>query len=462
MPRLPEADPGRREFLRRATLGVGAAVAGVASGGPRAAGAAPADRDADFVAPALPRVRIGFVGVGDMGMVHVGNLLRIEGAELRAVCDIVPEKVTRAQAEVEAAGQPRPRGYSRGPRDFERMIGEEELDLVYNATPWEWHVPISLAAMRNGRHAVTEVPAAVTIDDCWDLVETAEKTRRYCIMMENCCYGQRELAVLNMARRGVLGELLHAECGYLHDLREIKFASEGEGLWRRAHSRRRNGNLYPTHGLGPVAQCLDVNRGDRLDHLVSMSSSSRGLRLYAAEHFPDGDPRRAESFALGDVNLSLLRTVRGRTIVLSHNCDNPRPYSRVNLVQGTRGIVSGYPDRVYIEGRGQKHKWTPLEDVQDEFEHPFWKLERVRDEDSGHGGMDFLEDWRLISALVNGLPMDLDVYDAATWSCISELTEKSVAKRSKRMDVPDFTRGRWRRRPPLGIATAIDAPAFTA
>jgi len=460
MPGRPDSNDAtsRRDFLRATTLGLGATLAG--AGALRPADAAAVTGAADFVAPALPVVRVGFVGVGGMGMVHVENLLRIDGAEIRAVCDIVPEKVAKAQAAVEAAGGRRPNGYSRGPRDFERMIGEEELDLVYNATPWEWHVPICLAALRHGRHAATEVPAAVTLDECWELVETAERARRYCIMMENCCYGRRELAILNMVRQGALGELLHAECGYLHDLRAVKFSSEGEGLWRRAHSRRRNGNLYPTHGLGPVAQCLDINRGDRLDHLVSMSSNARGLRLYAAEHFPDGDPRRAESFALGDVNVTLVRTVRGRSIVLSHNCDDPRPYSRVNLVQGTRGIASGYPDRVYIEGRGKPHAWQDLEELLPEFEHPLWKLERVRDETGGHGGMDFLEDWRLITCLVNGLPMDLDVYDAATWSCISELTEKSVAKRSKRMDVPDFTRGRWRSRPPLGIAPAVDAPAL--
>ena len=456
-PRLEDTD-GRRDFLKQAALGLGAAALGPL--GARSSEAAIGTNGADFVAPALPVVRIGFVGVGGMGMVHVENLLRIEGAEIRAVCDIVPEKVAAAQATLEAAGRPRPRGYSRGLRDFERMIGEEALDIVYNATPWEWHVPISLAAMRHGRHAVTEVPAAVTVDECWDLVETAEKTRRYCIMMENCCYGRREMAILTMVRQGVLGEVLHAECGYLHDLRAIKFANEGEGLWRRAHSRRRNGNLYPTHGLGPVAQCLDINRGDRLEHLVSMSSNARGLRLYAAEHFPEGDPRRSETFALGDVNVSLIRTVRGRTIVLSHNCDSPRPYTRVSLVQGTRGIASGYPDRAYIEGRGEPHKWQDLEGLYPEFEHPLWRIPRVADEHSGHGGMDFLEDWRLIAGLVNGVPMDMDVYDAATWSCISELTERSVAGRSKRVDVPDFTRGRWRSRPPIGIAPAVEASAF--
>jgi predicted dehydrogenase len=404
-------------------------------------------------------VRIGFVGVGGMGTVHVGNLLRIEGAQIRAVCDIVEDKVRRAQDMAEKAGQARPAGYSRGPRDFERMCQEEDLDLVYTATPWEWHVPVCVAAMRSGKHAATEVPAAYTLDDCWALVETAERTRKHCVMMENCCYDRREMMILHMVRRGVLGELLHAECGYLHDLRAIKFSTEGEGLWRRAHAMRRNGNLYPTHGLGPVAQCMDINRGDRFDYLVSMSSNSRGLRLYAADHFPPDDPRRRENFVLGDVNVSLIRTVNGKTIYIAHNCDDPRPYSRIDLVQGTRGIVSGYPDRIHIEGRSPEDQWEPLEKYRDEFEHPLWRAEQVRSATAGHGGMDFLEDERLIQNLRRGAPLDQDVYDAAAWSVVCALTERSVANRSRPVDFPDFTRGRWRTTPPIGIVEPIPTVA---
>jgi predicted dehydrogenase len=437
----------RRDFLKLGVAGgVGAALA-------RPDAAAREQAAAPFVAPAIDRVRIGFVGVGGMGTVHVNNLVRIEGAEIRAVCDIVDEKVQRAQDIVEKAGFARPKGYSRGPRDFERMCHEEDLDLVYTATPWEWHVPVCLAAMTSGKHAITEVPMAYTTDDCWKLVEASERTRRYCIMMENCCYDRREMMILNLVRRGVLGELLHAECGYLHDLRSIKFSGEGEGLWRRAHAMRRNGNLYPTHGLGPVAQCLDVNRGDRFDYLVSMSSNSRGLRLYAAEHFPDDDPRRREQFVLGDVNVSLIRTVKGKTIYLAHNCDDPRPYSRINLVQGTRGLVSGYPDRIHIEGRSPKDQWEPLDKYRDEFEHPLWRAEIVRTETGGHGGMDVLEVTRLIAALRAGVAPDLDVYDGAAWSVVCALTERSVAERSRPIDFPDFTRGRWRTSTPFDIPT---------
>jgi hypothetical protein len=217
---------------------------------------------------------------------------------------------------------------------------------------------------------------------------------------------------------------------------------------------KRNANLYPTHGLGPVAQCFDINRGDRFDYLVSMSGNSRGLRLYAAEHFPDDDARRREQFVLGDVNVSLIRTARGKTIYLAHNCDDPRPYSRINLVQGTRGIVSGYPDRIHIEGRSPKDQWEPLDKYREEFEHPLWRAEIVRTATGGHGGMDVLEDTRLVAALRAGIAPDLDVYDAATWSVVCALTERSVADRSRPIDFPDFTRGRWRTSAPFEIPTA--------
>ena len=263
---------------------------------------------AAFRAPAVPTVRIGFVGVGGMGSAHVRNLLNIDGCEIRALCDIVPAKVERAQKWAVEAGQPKPEGYTDGPRDFERLCAREDLDLVFTATPWEWHVPVCLAAMRNGKHAATEVPAAMSIEDCWALVETAEKYGKHCQMMENCCYDRIELMTLHLVRKGVLGEVLHAEAGYLHDLRGVKFSSEGEGLWRRAWSQKLNGNLYPTHGLGPVAQCMNVNRGDAFDFLVSLCSPARGLHEYAVATFGADSPQAKERYALGDVNTSLIKT----------------------------------------------------------------------------------------------------------------------------------------------------------
>jgi hypothetical protein len=341
------------------------------------------------------------------------------------------------------AGQPKPAGYSRGPTDFKRLCERADLDLVYNATPWEWHVPISVAAMEAGKHAATEVPAATTLEECWELVETAERTGRHSVMMENCCYDRPEMQCLNMVKKGLLGEILHAEAGYLHDLRAIKFSNEGEGLWRLAHSIAHNGNLYPTHGLGPVSQCMDINRGDRFDYLVSMSSPSRGLNLFAARQFGAGSPRARQKYALGDVNVSLIYTALGKVITLYHDTNLPRPYSRIHKVQGTAGLFEKYPDRVYIEGRSKNDQWDTL-DKHAEFEHPLWTTYADQARGAGHGGMDYIEDFRLIDALRHGRPLDLDVYDAAAWSAVTPLSERSVANRSAAVAFPDFTRGAWK------------------
>ncbi len=446
----------RREFLRAGAGALGAALVASttearAQSVPAAAAAGP--REARFTAPPMEVVRVGFVGIGGMGSVHVRNLLRIPGVRITAVCDIAEDRVAWARKAITEAGQPEPTGYTRGPRDFERLCREEDLDLVFTATPWEWHVPICVEAMRHGKHAATEVPAAYTLEDCWKLVEHAEQARRHCVMMENCNYDRMELMVLHLVRRGLLGEVLHGECGYLHDLREVKFSDKGEGLWRRAHATTRNGNLYPTHGLGPVAQCMDINRGDRFDYLVSMSGPSRGLQLWAQEHFPPDAPQRRERFVLGDVNVSLIKTANGRTIYVSHDTNLPRPYSRIHLLQGTRGLFQGYPSRLYLEGRGQSHRWEDATIAVQEFEHPLWAALGGSSENIGHGGMDYIEDYRLIHCLRHGLPMDMDVYDAAALSAVCALTEHSVAKRSAPVEFPDFTRGRWQRWEPMGIVT---------
>jgi Glycosyl hydrolase 109, C-terminal domain/Oxidoreductase family, NAD-binding Rossmann fold len=440
----------RRDFLKTTAAGIGGAVVSSVA---RTADAEPKTppQTTLFKAPAIDHVRVGFVGVGGMGTNHLENYLALDGVTVAAVCDIDQSHAERARKKIVDAGQPEPKLYTRGERDFERMCDEQELDLVFTATPWEWHVPVMLAALKSGKHAATEVPAAYRVDDCWALVEAAEKYSKHAVMMENCCYDRREMLTLMLVRKGLFGDLLHAECGYLHDLRSIKFSKEGEGLWRRAHAITRNGNLYPTHGLGPVAQCLDINRGNQFDYLVSMSSPSRGLKLYAEEHLPADDPRRKEVYKLGDVNVTLIRTVKGQTIYLAHNCDDPRPYSRLHKVQGTRGLIEGWPDRIHIEGRSPNEEWETLDKYYEEFEHPLWKSERVKKATRGHGGMDFLEDFRFIECLRTGQPADMNVYDAASLSVICELTERSVADRSRPQDVPDFTRGQWKTTEPLGI-----------
>jgi len=437
----------RRDFLKTGSAAVVAGAAAMRGGQVEAAqtGQGP------FAAPPIPEVRIGFVGIGGQGGGHVRNLLRIPGCRITAVCDIREERTTWAASQITAAGFAAPSVYTRGERDFERLCETEELDLVFNATPWEWHVPIMLSAMKNGKHTATEVPAAMSLDDCWAIVEAAEKYQKHCVLMENCNYDRMEMMAFNMVRQGVFGEILHAEGGYDHDLRGIKFSDRGEGLWRRAWSMKLNGNLYPTHGLGPIANCLDINRGDRFDYLVSMSSPSRGLQNWAAEHFPPDAPQRRERFVLGDVNTSLIKTANGKTIMVQHCTNLPRPYSRIHIVQGTKGLFEGYPNRAYIEGRGQNDQWVDARELLDEFEHPLWKEIAEQAQGAGHGGMDFIEDYRLIKCLREGLPTDMNVYDAAALSAVVQLSVDSVAGNGRPREFPDFTRGRWRTFPRLDI-----------
>jgi hypothetical protein len=439
----------RRDFLK--TTGA-ALVVGAAAGLNRdAVDASQAEYSGQFSAAPIETVRIGFVGVGLQGGSHVENLLKIEGCRITAVCDIRPERTEWATRQITAAGHPPPTAYTNGPRDFERLCETEDLDLVYTATPWEWHVPVMLAAMKNGKHAATEVPAAMTIDDCWALVESAEKHRKHGVLMENCCYDRMEMMAFNMVRQGLFGEILHCEGGYLHDLRSIKFENKDEGLWRRAWSQKLNGNPYPTHGLGPISNDLDINRGDRFDYLVSMSGPSRGLQNWAADHFPPDAPQRKEQFVLGDVNTSLIKTARGKTVMVQHCTNLPRPYSRIHIVQGTTGLFEGYPNRAYIEGRGKSDQWVDASTLLAEFDHPLWKELAEQAKGAGHGGMDFIEDYRLIKCLREGKPLDMTVYDAASLSSVVGLSVQSVAKSGQPVQVPDFTRGRWRTTPPLGI-----------
>jgi hypothetical protein len=298
--------------------------------------------------------------------------------------------------------------------------------------------------MKAGKHAAVEVPAARTIEDCWLLVDTSEKTRRHCIQLENCCYGENELMVLSMVRAGLFGELTHGGCAYNHDLRSILFSNEGEGLWRRLENQQRNGNLYPTHGLGPVAHYMDINRGDRFDHMVSMSSLSASLQAYRKEKAPPDDPRQKEIYRNGDLNISLIRTAQGRLIELEHNVAEPQPYDRINLIAGTKGIFRDYPPRIYVDG-SRREDFGPLDPYKEKFTHPYWKqVGDMAKELGGHGGMDFVMAYRLIECMKQGTAPDIDVYDAAAWSAPGPLSELSVSKGSTPVQFPDFTRGGWR------------------
>ncbi len=389
-------------------------------------------------------VRIGMVGVGLRGTDVLGEFLAIDKVRINAVCDVVKEKCQRAAQMVEKAGQQTPAIYSNGERDFERLSVRDDLDFIYIATPWEWHVPQALAALNAGKHAGTEVPAAYTIEDCWSLVDASERNRRHCLIMENCCYDHSETTVLNMIRAGLLGELVHGECAYNHDLREILFENKDEGLWRRHHHTLRDGNLYPTHGLGPMANYMSINRGDKFDYIVSMSSSHLGLEEYRKEHVPTGDPKWKEVYKCGDYNTSIIKTSKGRTIMLQHNVSTPRPYDRINLIQGTKGIFRDYPPRIFIDGQEGGHKWATLDKYQEQYESPLWKNQgETARKLGGHGGMDYLMCYRLVECMREGLEPDINVYDAAAWSVPGPLSQMSVAKGSVPVKVPDFTRGGW-------------------
>ncbi len=458
---MSDIDDNARNVSRRDVLRtVGAATAGMGLGalGLQADAFADSGYSDGFgaIRPALgdtmmgvrfePRsvVRVAIVGTGLRGRSVLNELLGVGDVRIVALCDLVPAKVASAVAMMKKAGHDyEPAIYTAGERDLENLCRRDDIDVVYTSTPWNWHVPVCLAAMKNGKHAATEVPAALTIDECWDLVDTSEKTQRHCMMMENCNYGYNELLVLQLARAGMFGTLKHAGAAYNHDLRSILFETKDEGLWRRAFHTEHNGNLYPTHGLGPVAWYLDIHKGDRFDYLVSMSTPELGLTKWREDHVPKDDPRWNEKYRNGDLNVSLIKTAAGRTIRLEHDVSSPRPYSRINSLQGTNGIFEDYPPRIYVEGRGRSHAWTSIDDYKAEYEHPWWKEQGERALSGGHGGMDFIMAWRLIQCMIQGLEPDFNVYDAAAWSAPFPLSEKSVAKGSAPVKFPDFTRGKW-------------------
>ncbi|MFA7228046.1 MAG: Gfo/Idh/MocA family oxidoreductase [Melioribacteraceae bacterium] len=442
----------RRDFIKRSAMaGVGIAVGSVALAEELQQKLRTPVKPVPVAKP-MEKVRIGYVGAGGMGTAHISNLLKIKGAELVAVCDVVEDRVKRAQEMTLKAGQPKPEGYFKDEYDFKRLCQRDDIDLVYTATPWEWHVPVCIEAMKNGKHAATEVPAAYTIDDCWNLIEVSEKTGKYCIMMENCNYDKIEMMILNMVKKNLFGELLYAECGYLHDLRGVKHDMNGEGVWRRAHSMKRNGDHYPTHGLGPIMQCFDINRGNYFDYLVSFGTKTRGLHLYAEKRFGPDSPQAKEKFVLSDIVTTVLKTMNGETIVLTHDTSSPRPYSRNILVQGTGGIVRKYPEsKIYIEKEGKPDAWEKVDEYLKEFEHPVWKELEEQSKGAGHGGMDYIEDYRLVNALLKGVEPDMDVYDAAVMSAVCELSDRSIKQKSAPQKFPDFTRGLWKKQRELPV-----------
>ena len=410
---------------------------------------------AGFAAPAIDRLRIAMVGAGGRGRGFIGMLSRMEGVEITAFHDPNPDALAKAREQLGEAGKTPAREFS-GPDGWKRVMDLNDIDLVWIASPWESHAPYSLAAMRSGKHVAVEVPAAVALEECWELVNVSESTRRHCHMLENCCYGEVELLMLSLTRQGLLGDLVHSECAYIHDLRDIKLGRDPKRpeYWRGAHSLKRNGNLYPTHGLGPASMCLGLNRGDAMEYLVSVSSAEFGLTAAAKEKYGADHPLAKAKWALGDMNTTIIRTALGRSIMVQHDCTSPRPYSRINLLSGVKGILSDYPLRAALAP--DTHQWLPeaeLAKLREERMHPLWRRMQAKAlEEGGHGGMDYIMAARLVECLRQGLALDIDVYDTALWSAIGPLSEMSVANRGGTVDVPDFTRGEWMWREPIGLA----------
>lgn len=452
----------RREFLKSTGLaglglfGAGSALAGDFQTLPMEAkyGASRVQsfNMCGFAAPKIETVRVGVVGLGQRGPGAVDRLSKIEGVEIKALCDLRPEKAEEAKKSLE--GTPHnPELYSGSVYAWKKMFDRPDLDLIYIATPWDWHVPMAVYAMEAGKHTAVEVPAARTLEECWQLVETSERTKKHCMQLENCCYDFFEMMTLKMAREGYFGEVLHVEGAYIHDLLALNFAKDGyQDMWRLKENFR-NGNLYPTHGLGPICQILNINRGDKMDYLTSLSTNDFQMKA-KAEELAATDPFfgsfASKSFR-GNMNTTVVRTAHGKSIMIQHDVTSPRPYSRLHVVSGTEGYAQKYPEQKVAKGHGWL-KEDEMKELQAKYTPEIvQKVGELAKQIGGHGGMDFMMDWRLIDCLRNGLPLDQDVYDAATWSCITPMSEWSVANRSNSIDIPDFTGGSWKTNKPVPI-----------
>ena len=469
-------DQNRRDFLKSAFWTSAAiAAAGCTSAKakqPSCSGAAGSMMA--YAAPPIKTLRVGVIGLG-RGGAGVNNFTYIPGSYVSAICDINAARRNRTLSFLKKQHAPVPKVYGdKGAEDWKRLCEDPEVDLVYNATPWELHVPIALYAMKCGKHVTIEVPSAFTVDECWELVKTSEKTKCHCMQLENCCYGESELLAYNLCHLGLLGEITHGEGAYIHDLRTYNYGKWNDktggggywNYWRLRHNAVHGGNQYPTHGLGPICMDMDINRGDRFDFVVSVDSKQAGFEELGARYTGDSEDdkwRRSLKVKMGDMNTSIIRTVNGRTIMVQHNVGTARPYSRLNLIQGTRGVLADYPLRIAIEGSlgGGAHVYNDkkTEEIRQKYKHPIWaqadEVKKVLGSVGGHGGMDTFMVLRLSYCLQLGLPLDMNVYDLASWCCLCELTEKSADNRGRSMDIPDFTCGAWKNQKPFGFE-AVD------
>ena len=454
----------RREFLKgTAWMGAAAFAAGCQL---NRLGFGEGGQMQNYAFKPLKRVRVGFIGVGQRGTAAVHRVSMIPGVDIVALCDSVQARVDENLtwlANRKYAGVSNIKTYV-GEEAYKSLCDFGDCDVVYCATPWALHQPVALRALLGGKIALVEVTSALTTDECWELVEASEKYKIPCMQLENCVYGEIELLELNLARMGMFGQINHAEGAYIQDLREI-IPSDAkinrEAQWRYQENMVHKGDRYPTHGLVPICQTMGINRGDRFDFLVSLESGdfNSNYELFKKEYLKDDDPRKFDPpAAMGEMNTTLIRTVMGKSIMLQHDVSSPRPYSRINLISGTKGIVSDYPFRCTFEDKcfdGHAHHWfdeKKAAEIREKYMHPMWRnVSEMAQKVGGHGGMDFIMDLRWAWCLQNGEPLDMDVYDLAATSCLCELTEQSVRNGSKPLSVPDFTRGNWRNVAPWGV-----------
>ena len=418
-------------------------------------------------------IQVGFIGVGSRGRSHLHDSMSIAGVEITAICDIQQYSLGEALKMVTTAGRKQPAIFTGSELAFKDMLQNEKLDAVIIATPWEWHVPMSVASMRAGvPYTAVEVSAANTLEECWDLINVHEETGMQLMILENVCYRRDIMAILNMVRSDLFGELIHCRCGYEHDLRGVKF-NDGknyyyeaggelkmgkdafsEAQWRGLHAIRRNGDLYPTHGIGPVANCLSINRGNRFLTMSAMATKSRGLHKFVVDNGGAQHPYRNIDFNLGDIVTSMIKCANGETVIVTHDTNLPRPYSLGFRVEGTNGLWYNDGDTIYIEGKSKNpDEWDEASGWIGRYDHKYWRERGKEAEGGGHGGMDFIMLYDFYDAVRNQRQVPLDAYDAAAWSAISALSEMSVARGGALVDFPDFTRGKWMKRHP---AFALD------
>lgn len=410
------------------------------------------------------KLKVGVIGVGLRGTNHLNNILLRNDVLVTAICDIDPKRISNALDIIEKSGQKKPEVFGKYDYDYRNLLASKDIDAVIIATPWLWHTRMTKDAMLAGKYAGVEVSAANTMEECWDLVNTHEKTGSHMMILENVCFRRDVLAVLNMVKQDVFGELVHFRCGYQHDLREVKFNNGkqpygggvefgekalSEASWRTQHSLMRNADSYPTHGVGPIATMCDINRGNRFLNLSSNASKAVGLHDYIVKNGGENHPNAKLKFKQGDVITSTIETASGETIIVTHDCNLPRPYSLGFRVQGVNGLWEKDGDRIYIEGQAKEpHQWDDSKEWLEKYDHPLWKKFGDLAQGAGHGGMDFFVINAFVESAKQNIAPPLDAYDAAAWSAITPLSELSIENNGEPQDFPDFTRGLWMRRKP--------------